>query len=78
MGSGGHWGVETADKKQTIAIMSQNNPCYNARLIATAPELLKELEDIVNLIPDDYGVREIPAGYLDAARAAIRKAKGEV
>ena len=40
-------------------------------------ELLAALEEIESLPVDDYGCREIPPGFLDKARAAIAKAKGE-
>lgn len=43
---------------------------------AAAPDMLAALEEIESLPVDDYGCREIPPGFLDAARAAIAKAKG--
>lgn len=54
---------------------AQEDDC-NQRLIAAAPELLEALEEIESLPVDDYGCREIPPGFLDKARAAIAKAKG--
>lgn len=47
----------------------------NAHLIAAAPDLLAALDDITDLPANDNGSRIIPAGYLDAARAAIAKAR---
>lgn len=44
---------------------------------AAAPDMLAALEEIESLPVDDYGCREIPPGFLDKARAAIAKAKGE-
>ena len=42
----------------------------NARLIAAAPELLEALKELVGWLEDDIY-------FLDKARAAIAKAKGE-
>lgn len=47
----------------------------NARLIATAPELLEALESII--ASADAGNAAILNRLLDQARAAIAKAKGE-
>jgi hypothetical protein len=40
-------------------------------------DLLEALEAICDLPADDAGDRTIPAGFLDQARAAIAKAKGD-
>jgi hypothetical protein len=49
----------------------------NARLIAAAPELLANLERIVNLLPYiPIAVADYDHIDVDAARAAINKAKG--
>jgi hypothetical protein len=47
------------------------------RLSLAAPDLLEALEAVCALPPDDAGERTIPAGFLDQARAAITKAKGD-
>ena len=49
----------------------------NARLIAAAPDMLDALEEIEGLPCDDNGDRIIPAGFLDNARQAIAKARGQ-
>jgi hypothetical protein len=52
----------------------------NARLIAAAPELLKELRHLVRLLEpaEKDGAIDVPGlATLNAARAAIRKAAGE-
>ena len=49
----------------------------NALLIAAAPDLLDALEEIEGLPCDDNGDRIIPAGFLDNARQAIAKARGQ-
>ncbi len=53
----------------------------NAALIAAAPELLEALEKLAArfaiVAPDDTGLSEEDAARLNAARAAIAKAKGE-
>lgn len=49
----------------------------NARLIAAAPNLLDALEEIVNNAVLNYeGSMDIYSEAVEAARAAIRKAKG--
>ncbi len=47
----------------------------NARLIAAAPELLEALEEAVFWDSHDEG--DVPAVWLDKAKAAIAKARGE-
>ena len=52
----------------------------NARLIAAAPELLKELRHLVRLLEpaEKDGAIDVPGlATLNGARAAIRKAAGE-
>lgn len=62
---------------QSITITGGKATREKAKLIAAAPDLLAALEEIESLPVDDYGCREIPPGFLDKARAAIAKAKGE-
>jgi hypothetical protein len=47
------------------------------RLRLAARDLLDALQALYDLPADDAGERIIPAGFLDQARAAIAKAKGE-
>jgi hypothetical protein len=49
----------------------------NARLIAAAPELLEALERILTTHDDSCQGAECGIAGIDAARAAIAKAKGE-
>ena len=49
----------------------------NARLIAAAPDLLAALEQVMGCITGDNIERIHLPVYLDNARAAIRKAKGD-
>lgn len=48
----------------------------NAHLIAAAPELLEELSELVNLIAHEYPAQQ--KTWLEGARKAIAKARGEV
>lgn len=48
-----------------------------ARAVNAHDDLLAALEDILDLPAADDGSRIIPAGFLDAARAAIAKAEGQ-
>lgn len=53
---------------------------HNARLIAAAPDLLEALEYAVNVYGKPGGPWNIPAdpgGWLDRARTAIAKVRGE-
>ena len=51
---------------------------HNARLIAAAPDLLAALQDLIRLFPDEgSAIARGCTADLRAARAAIRKAKGE-
>jgi hypothetical protein len=60
-----------------ICGLIENNP-GNAYLIAAAPDLLEALEEIVvNAVKNYEGSMDIYPEAIDAARAAIRKAKGE-
>ena len=72
------WADPDRDGNECIVAISgmANSPknTADAVLIAAAPELLDALESILNLPVEDNGERVIPAGYLDAARAAIAKA----
>lgn len=43
-----------------------------ARLIASAPDMLKALDDLINSFE-----KHRPKAYWDAARAAVAKARGE-
>lgn len=74
MGSGGHWGVETASEpKETVAVCRNNR--HNARLIAAAPDMLDALHDAINDWQTNEGVLCDDTAHM--IRAAIRKATGE-
>ena len=50
----------------------------NARLIAAAPEILRELKDCLHILEgNDLDTRHSLLPHLDPMRAAIRKAEGE-
>jgi len=70
------WGIIKYGKTEICALHSGN--IANAHLIAAAPDLLEVLEraeNALNWFINDEGECDIEA--LDAARAAIAKAKGE-
>ncbi len=59
---------------------SDEETAANARLIATAPELLATLESLVVSIQEDVPLDSVTRHFrwsLDDARAAISKARGE-
>jgi hypothetical protein len=49
----------------------------NARLIAAAPELLDQLENLVAFLEGNYDHNEVAMQRCDAALVVIQKAKGE-
>ena len=49
----------------------------NARLIASAPDLLSALEEMISVFQDHEQYDEESAEVILSARAALRKAKGE-
>ncbi len=59
--------------KKTICFLPERKNNDTANLIATAPDLLQVVEDYVLLCDLHDYVGAVP----DAARAALRKAKGE-
>ena len=65
------WGLIKHGKTQICALHSGN--LANARLIASAPDLLQVVADYVLLCELHDYVGAVP----DAARAALHKAKGE-
>lgn len=67
------WGIIKHGKNEICALHSGN--IANARLIASAPELLSALEEICAMIVSPNDTR---ADILAHATKAIRKAKGEV
>ena len=71
LGASGCQAVEAEDGTVVASYVSE----ANARLIASAPDLLEALESLVaNLAEGDF----ISETRIDAARAAIAKAAGEV
>ena len=46
------------------------------KLCDAAPDLLAALQEIIDLQPDDDGDRIIPPGFLDQARAVVKRAMG--
>ena len=65
------WGIIKHGKSEICALHSGN--LANANLIAAAPDLLQVVADYVLLCDLHDYVGAVP----DAARAALRKAKGE-
>jgi hypothetical protein len=65
------WGIIKHGKNEICALHSGN--LANANLVASAPDLLQVVADYVLLCDLHDYVGAIP----DAARAALRKAKGE-
>jgi hypothetical protein len=65
------WGIIKHGKTEICALHSGN--LANSNLIASAPDLLQVVEDYVLLCDLHDYVGAVP----DAARAALRKAKGE-
>jgi hypothetical protein len=65
------WGIIKHGKTEICALHSGN--LANANLIASAPDLLQVVADYVLLCDLHDYVGAVP----DAARAALRKAKGE-
>jgi hypothetical protein len=65
------WGIIKYGKTEICALHSGN--IANAHLIASAPDLLQVVADYVLLCDLHDYVGAVP----DAARAALRKAKGE-
>jgi len=65
------WGIIKHGKSEICALHSGN--LANANLIASAPDLLQVVADYVLLCDLHDYVGAVP----DAARAALRKAKGE-
>ena len=59
-----------------IIATSNTNPNKDANLIAAAPELLSALEFLVAAADTEPGMN-IYKAHIAAARAAIKKAKGE-
>lgn len=73
-----HAGIFEPDANSYVAVvLAGPDSEAHTNLIAAAPDMLAALEEIESLPVDDYGCREIPPGFLDKARAAIAKAKGE-
>jgi hypothetical protein len=80
----GPWKVHTDDENCGIYTVHAKESIYpdndeaNARLIAAAPELLKELEAALEIIEGEYPADdEIAAPVMKKIRAAIAKARGE-
>lgn len=71
--AGKYWILQT---NSSVSYVS-NETTANARLIAAAPDLLAALELLVSDCAD-YPAWERPCMAVDHARAAIRKARGEV
>lgn len=46
-------------------------------MLQAAPDLFEALDNIHDIEADDSGIRIIPAGFLDDARAAMKKATGD-
>jgi len=78
------WAVSPMNARVRIADVKQHSPMNginneaNARLIATAPDLLEALEGLLSLHDPDGKFQ--PSHYkpfLSAAKTAIAKAKGE-
>ena len=65
--------IETIDGNTPVAFVVGENRVDHSRLISAAPELLKALIGIKPLVEDDSFTRP----FLDAANAAIAKAKGK-
>lgn len=59
------------DKELRVAIRSAAEAFVSMKLVTAAPKLRTALQAICDLPADDYGVREIPPGFLDNARALI-------
>lgn len=53
---------------------SKEEICANAHLLAAAPELLEALQEAIEW--DSHDDHDVPAVWLDVARAAVSKAKG--
>ena len=76
------WNVMDADARMytTVKPRGNQNPAEieaNARLIASAPDLLAALEALTQLGTDDNGAIIVgPRGW-ELAQAAIRRARGE-
>lgn len=70
--------VDDANGFRVAAVTYREEQAANARLIASAPELMAVCERLVNDFPENkYDCTGIHALYA-AARAAIAKAKGEL
>lgn len=65
---------DDANDQFYIGKMSGPDAEANARLIATAPELLEALEEAVQW--DSHDSEGVPAVWLEKARAALAKARG--
>jgi len=76
----GYYSVCTNEGEVEVCTL-RNRPLGDARLIATAPELLEALEEVVKAWLHEAGqgdgIMEEHAPILAKARAAIAKAKGE-
>jgi hypothetical protein len=70
--------VRTANSNQRMALMAMNHEMKaNARLIASAPDLLRILEDMTTDWRYGLSGDGIFTAHIQEARAAIAKAKGE-
>lgn len=69
--------IKGADGTHVAQILDNDNVMLddNARLIASAPDLLAALEFLLKTATQGYGIKGDSA--IDAAREAIAKAKGE-
>lgn len=76
------WAIVTNPYGLIVAnVNADSRQTANARLIAAAPDLLEALEQIMPSIEDNDSItasqiRHVYADALNAARAAIAKAKG--
>lgn len=59
------------DKHLRVEIRDAVEAFVSMKLLTTAPKLRTALQAICDLPADDNGVREIPPGFLDNARALI-------
>jgi len=78
VGSRPFWEYIESDEVDVCRICQNNGRVTgeaNARLITAAPDMLAALEAIVN--GDDRTSTTMPTEWIEQARAAIRKAKGE-
>ena len=69
------WGIIKHGKSEICALHSGN--LANANLIASAPDLLSALEEMMSVFQDHEQYDEESAEVIQSSRAAIRKAKGE-